>query len=174
MRSLDAKIMSCWNLRTTSLLEMVREDGQLRANLYFATPSMATFLGFLTMPVSTFNNNDVIKWKNLPCYWPFVRGIHRSPVNSRHKGQWRGALMLSLIIASINGWVNNCEAGDLRRHRAHYDVIVWQNAHHGDWLTHQSLLPMTVSGRNPLCLWLPVDCDAANVTLAVAPFTNMV
>ena len=24
----------------------------------------------------------------------------------------------------INGWVNNCEAGDLRRHRAHYDVIV--------------------------------------------------
>ena len=24
----------------------------------------------------------------------------------------------------INGWVNNREAGDLRRHRAHYDVIV--------------------------------------------------
>ena len=24
----------------------------------------------------------------------------------------------------INGWVNNGEAGDLRRHRAHYDVIV--------------------------------------------------
>ena len=23
-----------------------------------------------------------------------------------------------------NGWVNNGEAGDLRRHRAHYDVIV--------------------------------------------------
>ena len=44
--------------------------------------------------------------------------------NSPHKGQWRGALMLSLICAWINGWVNNCEAGDLRRHRAHYDVIV--------------------------------------------------
>ena len=24
----------------------------------------------------------------------------------------------------INGWVNNCESGDLRRHHAHYDVIV--------------------------------------------------
>ena len=24
----------------------------------------------------------------------------------------------------INGWVNNCENGDLRRHSAHYDVIV--------------------------------------------------
>ena len=38
-------------------------------------------------------HDDVIKWKHLPRYWPFVRGIHRSPVNSPHKGQWRGALM---------------------------------------------------------------------------------
>ena len=50
--------------------------------------------------------------------------IHRSPVNSPHKGQWRGALMFSLICAWINGWVNNSEAGDLRCHRAHYDAIV--------------------------------------------------
>ena len=62
--------------------------------------------------------------KKIPRYWPFVRGIHRSPVNSSHKSQWRGALMLSLIYAWINGWVNNREAGDLRRHRAHCDVIV--------------------------------------------------
>ena len=55
---------------------------------------------------------------------PFVRGIHRSPVNSPHKGQWRGALMISLVCVWINGWVNTREAGDLRRHRAHYDVTV--------------------------------------------------
>ena len=36
---------------------------------------------------------DVIKWKHFPRYWPFVKGIHRSPVDSPHKGQWRGALM---------------------------------------------------------------------------------
>ena len=47
-------------------------------------------------------------------------GIHHSP----HKSQWRGALMFCLICARINGWVNNREAGDLRRHRAHYDVTV--------------------------------------------------
>ena len=46
------------------------------------------------------------------------------PVNSPHKGQWRGALMFSLICVWINGWINNREAGDLRRYRAHYDVIV--------------------------------------------------
>ena len=46
------------------------------------------------------------------------------PVNSPHKGQWRGAWMFSLISACINAWVNNREAGDLRRHRGHYDAIV--------------------------------------------------
>ena len=50
--------------------------------------------------------------------WPFVRGIHRSPVNSPH------ALMFSLICIWINDWVNNHEAVELRRHRGHYDVTV--------------------------------------------------
>ena len=35
-------------------------------------------------------HNDVIKWKHFPRYWPFVRGTHRSLVNSPHKGQWHG------------------------------------------------------------------------------------
>ena len=51
-------------------------------------------------------------------------GIRRSPVNSPHKSQRRGALMLSLICAWMNAGVNNYEAGDLRRHCAHYDVTV--------------------------------------------------
>ena len=53
-----------------------------------------------------------------------VRGIHRPPVNSPHKGQWREALAFSLICVWMNGWVNNREAGDLRRHRTHYVVTV--------------------------------------------------
>ena len=70
------------------------------------------------------NHDDVIKRKHFPRYWPFVRGIHRFPVNSPHKGQWRGALMFSFICAWKDGWVNNGEAGDLRRYRAHNDVTV--------------------------------------------------
>ena len=65
---------------------------------------------------------NVIKWKHFPRYWPFVRGIHRSPVNSPHKCQWRGALKFSLICVWINDWGNNREVDDLRR--GHYDVIV--------------------------------------------------
>ena len=76
-------------------------------------------------------HDDVIKWKHFPRYWPFVRAIHRSPVNSPRKGQWRGALMFSLIYAWINGWVNNGEADDLRRHRTHYDVTVIFCTMHG-------------------------------------------
>ena len=71
-----------------------------------------------------FIHEDVIQLKYFPRYWLFVRGIHRSPVNSPHKGQWRGALMSSLIYARINGWVNNREAGGSRRHSAHFDVTV--------------------------------------------------
>ena len=69
-------------------------------------------------------HDDVIKWKHFPRYWPFVRGNHRSPVNSPRKGQLRGALMFSFICAWMNAWVNNCEADDLRRYRAHYDLSV--------------------------------------------------
>ena len=71
-------------------------------------------------------HDDVIKWKQFPRNWPFVRRILRSPVNSPHKGQWHGALMFSLIYSWINSWVHNREVGDLRRHRAHYEVIVMQ------------------------------------------------
>ena len=62
--------------------------------------------------------------KHFPRYWPFVQGIHRSPVYSPYKGQWRGALMFSLICTWINGWINEREAIDLRRVRTHYDVTV--------------------------------------------------
>ena len=69
-------------------------------------------------------HDDVIKWKHFPCYWPFVWGIHQSLVNSPHKGQWRGALMLSLIYAWTSCWVNNRYACDLRCHCTHFDVTV--------------------------------------------------
>ena len=71
-------------------------------------------------------HDDAIKWKHFPPYWPFVRGIHRWPMNSPHKGQWRGALIFSSLCARINGSENNGDAGDLRRHRTHYDVTAMQ------------------------------------------------
>ena len=59
----------------------------------------------LTFPFKHSFHDDVIKWEHFPLYWPFVRGIHRSSVNSPHEGEWRGALIFSLICAWINGSV---------------------------------------------------------------------
>ena len=62
-------------------------------------------------------------------------GIHRSPMHSPHKGQWHGALKFSLICAWINGWINKCEAGDLRRRRVHYVIIVMEYNESQEWHT---------------------------------------
>ena len=112
-------------------------------------------VGFQTMQhcdltaIASTMHDDVIKWKHFPRSWPFVRRIHRSPVNSQHKDQWRGALMFALICVWINGWVNNREAGDLRRHRGHYDVIVM-----GKVITSNSLLWDVIIYAVPIYLFL--------------------
>ena len=63
------------------------------------------------------------KCLNAPVPYPTKPSSEQS-VTPLYDRQWRGALMFSLICARINGWVNNCAAGYLRRYRAHYDVIV--------------------------------------------------
>ena len=66
----------------------------------------------------------MIKLEYFPRHWPFVRGIHWSPANSPHKGQWRGALVFPLICTWKTGTLNSRVAGDLRLHRSHYNVTV--------------------------------------------------
>ena len=62
-------------------------------------------------------SHDGVKWKHFPRYWPFVRGVDRSPVNSLNKNKCRGALVFSLIYSWTNSWLNKQkDAGDLRRH----------------------------------------------------------
>ena len=76
------------------------------------------------------HHNDVIQWKHLPRHWPFV--------NSPNKGQWRGALMFSLICVWINGWENNREAGDLRCPLWHHcnDVMAYCSVYGNGCLVH--------------------------------------
>ena len=70
---------------------------------------------------------NIFKWKQMETFSALLAicaGNSPVPLNSPHKGKSHGALMFSLISAWINGWVNNRDAGDLRRNCAHYDVIV--------------------------------------------------
>ena len=119
-------------------------------------------------------HDDDIKWKHFPRYWPFVRGIHRSPVNSPHKGQWREALMFFLICTQINGWVNNRKTGDFRRHGAHYDVTVMIKRHTKCVVLkaaikgrYKSLHPKYIVGCNYLSLPL---VHATDTTLLISQY----
>ena len=108
-------------------------------------------------------HDDVIKWKHFPRCRPLVRGIHRSPVNSPHKGQWRGAMVFALICAWRNGWVNNGEAGDLKRNCAHYDVIVIRlvnDGAHGIWNIRSREWPWSYAPGNHshFCLCICPSC----------------
>ena len=109
-----------WHILDVTFFEYVNDEWNFVQG--FSKGSILPYLNLLS------NYDDVIKWKHFPRYWPFVWGIHRSPVNSPHKGQWRGALMFSLISVWINGWVNSRDADDLRRYLAHYDVIVMKQS----------------------------------------------
>ena len=96
-----------------------------------------------------FSHDDIIKWKHFPHYCPFVWGIHQSPVNSPQTGQWRGALMFSLICVLINGWVNSHGAGDLRCYRAHYGIIVMKMTWYVLWYSYFKLKwPITLTTHN--------------------------
>ena len=107
-----------------AFINLIRDNNGLKPNLLFHFLFHFTVLKCHQLLRFPLQHDDVIKWKHFPCYWPFVRGIHRSLVNSLHNGQWRRALIFSLSCARINSWVNHHEAGDLRCHHAHYDVIV--------------------------------------------------
>ena len=126
--ALTASILNALNILIHTDIHVLRCKSILMTEPYIVIWIMRVSLGhrfcFWFLMNHIVMHDAVIKWKHFQYYWPFVRGIHRSPVNSPHKSQWRGALMFSLICAWINGWVNNREAGDLRRNHAHYDVTV--------------------------------------------------
>ena len=100
-------------------------------------------------------HDDVIKWGHFPRHWPFVRGIHRSPVNSSHKGQWRGAFMFSLICVWINGWVKqswswrfetlsrplwrHCDAMSYWTVLYHYPINTWRPCQNGRHVADSSI-----------------------------------
>ena len=121
----------------------------------FVTLSLCRYLLWYPMlQVVTWNirpkslsHDDVITGKNFPRYWPFVRGIHWSSVNSPRKGQWRGTLMFSLICVWTNSWANSGEAGDLNRHHAQFDVIVI------------STLGLTQNGRHLVRIFIDSFCS---------------
>ena len=95
-------------------------------------------------------HDNVIKWKHFPRYWPFVRGIHLSPVNSPHKGQWRGALILltpkrvAIQCARYSRYARICFINQ-RMQSAHFQSEI---------LTHTKYMKPFAFRKNAEYLWL--------------------
>ena len=112
------RLSAWWRLHMETLCNKCKESDEITypfPNLEWISNFIPHFLLGMCLLIHAGIHDDVIKWKHFPRYWPFARGIHRSPVNSQHKGQWRGA---SCFLWSAP-WANNGEAGDLWRHRVH-------------------------------------------------------
>ena len=59
-------------------------------------------------------HDDTI-WKRFPHHYPFVKQIHRSPVDPPSKGPVMQGIDISLLLTRIRCWTNNHVAGNLRR-----------------------------------------------------------
>ena len=142
--SLFVYVCGCWDIGDGVWLE-------LRVTLGLSDGTEALWLSHrISVPTGcprmSPTHDDIIKWNNLPLYWPFVKGPGEFPA------QWpvTRALKFSLICSWINNWVNNREAGDLRRHRGHYDVIVM-------WTDHSQLVMQQIPSNilmNHNLLWI--------------------
>ena len=85
---------------------------------------MSSVCTICSLHLQNWLHDDVIKWKLFPRYWSVTRSFD----------------VFFWYASEVNGWVNNHEAGDLRRYRAHYDVTVmceWRTIHQtqsaGSW-----------------------------------------
>ena len=113
---------------------------------------------------ATWNHDDVIKRKHFPRYW--------SPVNSPHKGQWRGAVIFSLICVWINGWVNNHKDCDLRRHRAHYDATLMYSFGCVSWINQKFILPVIVNLLAGLDMSSTIKCRVITINIKPVYFPD--
>ena len=140
--------------KSTLISSYIVQNGQFRL-----LSDIRSYLPVLYQAICKINksHDDLIKWKHFPRNWPFVRGIHRSRWIPHTKAS-DAVLMFSLICVWINVWVNNREAGDLRRYRAYYDVIVMQLVEQSPYLPIWCLvIPTRVFAWS---LWAPKEAES--------------
>ena len=103
------------------------------------------FSGQLTVSLSTISvlntgvnqgyHEDVVSWKRFPHYWPFVRGIHRWPVNSPRKGPVMRIVDAYFVVIVENFWTNHRVVGNTMKNNMSLDIHVQTNASLTCWLT---------------------------------------
>ena len=115
-----------WTVVTLTLAYFITRDELIQKSIYDTDDNIYIYSGCNYSSCNPWWRHQM---ETLSALLALAWGIHRSPVNSPHKGQWRGPLKFPLTYAWVNDWVNNRQAGDLRCHRAHHDVTVMLKSH---------------------------------------------
>ena len=115
----------------------------------FSTSSWCQILPYKILTTTLYD--DLALWQT--CNIVLLKGatlILASPWGEFTEGQRRGALKFHLICRWTYGWANHWDAGDLRRHRAHYDVTVILGP---SWIhVMSSLIGWNAPNSAPVCI----------------------
>ena len=131
MRTSDNQCSSAWRMQISwRKYAQGPEQPPLWSNhdgctINLVTQHRSTFYILHQQYMMTSSNGNFFRVTGLLC------GNSPVTIEFPSQSQWRGALIFSLICAWINRWVNNREAGDMRRHRGHFDVIVMSQENMG-------------------------------------------
>ena len=123
-----------WPLNTTFMItfklqhDCVDSGGKLRHNFHISGLNWDKYAWWQVISSVT-KASDIMTSSNgnISALLAICAGNSPVTMNSPHKGQWRRALMFSLICAWIHRWVNNGQAVDLKRNVVHYDVTVMRD-----------------------------------------------
>ena len=140
-----------WNIVKAAIKAFIRSNHKIKGQIcYGIMPWQVTMLSVvydnLTFPETRNNHDDIIKWNHFLRHWPFVRGIHPTPVNSPHKGQWRRALVFFYL--RLNKWLSKQWWG---RWFETPSLPLWR---------HCNVITATPHGHRPTC-----GCHFKNVCL---------
>ena len=128
----DVLLMKHWKLSIGTFSSLGTCLHKVYQSIHIVISSMSS----LTMPITKTQNSDwytkvitMMTSSNGNMFSVAGPLSENSPITGEFPPQWpvRQSLDVFFICVWIKSWVNNHEAGDLRRHRAHYYVIVMAN-----------------------------------------------
>ena len=112
-----------WWKKTFLCHDVVRSRVMLCFGVFCWRPDLPISIRDTSLARDTHVHDDIIKWKHIPRHWPFVRGIHWSPTDSPHKGQWSRAfdvlfdLCLNKLLSKYSKhWLFETPSRSLWRH----------------------------------------------------------
>ena len=121
MRSKRGERQTFWDILNAGYEHQLLAKRQMALFIWMTNISRKRF----GSRVENKKHNEVIKWKHFPCYWPFVRGIHKGNPWVTGGVPSQRPVTRGSVFSLICAWtVEQTMETPVRHHHAHYDVTV--------------------------------------------------